>query len=359
MVPVQPTQYDEATRLLGRDEIAHRYQQSKTVSSMDVMADVQDRWLNIDFDVSVEKYQQDMLEIQRQMERCCYMQHKLRGMSDEDTTELAHAIHEQVVEWGKRVQNYTKTEPAMPKTQKHGLDPHLVPLACAKCEQVPADHGAYTCPHKCAECQRHDHAPTCSKRNTQNEYIHSVTKMAIRSFKHMPDEQPQAQRQAPAMDAVDARVTDEAYSMLHIVQQQQRQEMMDREDTHGLDAPTVDIGKKKEMIQACGWKKVMDHSHSIADALDMPSRLWLNMLTTEERTTLATHAVILDAADEKAKTLPKHDSIGAYTVEQRQIIDGVVQARTRYKQAVAQARGIVQDAMASMYDDSVTGRTEP
>ena len=51
-VPVQPTQYDEATRLLGRDEIAHKYQQSKTISSMDVMADVQDRWLNIDFDVS-------------------------------------------------------------------------------------------------------------------------------------------------------------------------------------------------------------------------------------------------------------------------------------------------------------------
>ena len=92
-VPVQPTQYDEATRLLGRDEIAHKQQQSKTISAMDMMTDVQDKWLNMDFDVSVEKYQRDMLEIQRQMERCCYMQHKLRGMSDEDATELAHAIH--------------------------------------------------------------------------------------------------------------------------------------------------------------------------------------------------------------------------------------------------------------------------
>ena len=357
-VPVQPTQYDEATRLLGRDEIAHKYQQSKTVSSMDVMADVQDRWLNIDFDVSVEKYQRDMLEIQRQMERCCHMQHKLRGMSDEDTTELAHAIHEQVVEWSKRVQNYTKTEPAMPKTQKHGLDPHLVPLACAKCEQAPADHGAYTCPHKCAECQRHEHAPTCSKHNTKNEYIHSVTKTAIRNFKHMPDEQPRTQRQAPTMDAVDERVTDEAYKVLNIVQQQHEQDATDQGDTRTADKTTVDIGKKKEMIQACGWKKVMDHSHSIADVLDMPSRLWLNMLTTEERTTLATHAVILDAADEKARALPKHESMDVYTVEQRQTIDGVIQARTHYKQAVAQARGIVQDAMASLYDDSVTGRTD-
>ena len=166
-------------------------------------------------------------------------------MADKDTTELAHAIHEQVVEWGKRVQNYTKTEPAMPKTQKHGLDPHLVPLACAKWEQAPAEHGVYTCPHKCAECQRHDHAPTCSKRNTHNEYIHSVTKTAIRSFKHMPDEQPRAQRQAPAMDAVDACVTDEAYSMLHLVQQQQQQDATDHQDTQATETPIVDVGKKR------------------------------------------------------------------------------------------------------------------
>ena len=53
--------------------------------------------------------------------------------------------------------------------------------------------------------------------------------------------------------------------------------------------------------------------HSRCPVLNMPSRLWLNMLTTDERTTLATHAVILDATDKQARTLPKHDSMDGYT----------------------------------------------
>ena len=160
------------------------------------------------------------------------------------------------------------------------------------------------------------------------------------------------------MDAVSAHMTDEAYSMLDIVQQQQEHDSSDSKDTDVTARATVDMREKQELIHACGWKKVMDHSHSIADVLDMPSRLWLNMSTTDERTTLATHAVILDATGKRARELPQHDSMDRYTTEQRQIIEGTIQARERYKQTVAQARGIVQDAMASLYDDSVTGRTE-
>ena len=63
MVPVQPTPYAEATTILGRQEVAHKYAQSKAVSAMYLATQVQDQWLHMDYDVTVEKYQKQMQEI--------------------------------------------------------------------------------------------------------------------------------------------------------------------------------------------------------------------------------------------------------------------------------------------------------
>ena len=358
MVPVQPTPYAEATTILGRQEVAHKYAQSKVVSAMDITTQVQEQWLNMDYDVTVEKYQKEMQEIQRKMEQCCYMQHKLRGMADEDTTELAHVVHEQVVEWGKRVRDFRQTDPAMPKQRAHGIDPHLVPLACAKCEQDDPPHSAYTCTQKCAECRQHQHTSSCSKVHTKGEYIHKITNVMLTAFECMPDETLSVQRESPMMDKVDVTMMSEAYDMLEIAQAAEEESLTRAKGKEAQRTLTGDENdSKREMVMACGWQTVMQHAHEIADVLDMQSKQWLNMLTEEERMTLAVHAIVLRDTEKKIKGMAKHDDISMYTPQEKGQIRSNMNARTQYKKAVAQARAIVEDAMAAMYDDSVTGRS--
>ena len=47
------------------------------------------------------------------------------------------------------------------------------------------------------------------------------------------------------MDAVDASTTDEAYSMLNIICQQQEHDTDDQEDKKAVGTPDVDVQKKR------------------------------------------------------------------------------------------------------------------
>ena len=286
------------------------------------------------------------------------MQHKLRGMADEDTTELAHAVHEQVVEWGKRVQEFRSTDPVMPKVRTHGIDPHLVPLACAKCEQDDPPHSAYTCTRRCAECRQYQHTDSCSKAQTKGEYIHEITKVMLNAFECKPDETLPTQRESPMMDKVDVGMMSTAYDMLEIAQATKEELRTSAKGPDAQQGPTRDeTDSMREMVMACGWQTVMQHAHEIADVLDMQSKQWLNMLTDEEKTTLAVHAIVLQDTEKKIHGMTKHEDISMYTSQEKDQIRSNMHARAQYKKAVAQARAIVEDAMAAMYDDSVTGRS--
>ena len=47
------------------------------------------------------------------------------------------------------------------------------------------------------------------------------------------------------MDAVDASTTDEAYSMLNIICQQQEHDTDDQQDKKAVDTPDMDVQKKR------------------------------------------------------------------------------------------------------------------